>query len=997
MKNQKAIAKSLAEGADALATGVRFDQLDPLSRSLLPNDIFPISAFPYGEGAGFYKVNMSQVLSYITTNYPPVNIYTADGTLGGNRIVTLPDNGSIEFSGLALTATDSIFTVKTGTFETDGYLTKLNTVETDIYSAQIGLKASQFLGVNEQFLTVNEDGYIVPVVAPTGLNIYNSNGVLTSDRTVFLDSLSLEFTGSAGSSVQFSVPDFTVNGAQAVISSSNIKFDAVQFTGEGTQWLTTDNDGNIVPLGEPHNIYNANGFLTADRTVTVGARDLTFTGNQSGASISTVNFNIGNFAITGNNTLLASGGTYISGADIRLTNAIFAGHGNSLIGVNNLGQLQLMSESGDINIYNTSGTLTENRSVDLNNNSLTFTGALGDMLSFSQDQGNVSVTSVQFNVTSPTIIFESLDGPGDQYVTVDNLGRLGRGDAPADTNIYNTSGALSGDRAVTMGSNILLFSGNTSGSLSNFQVTSGIITLDGTTAVISTTNLNISTAAVSLLASQFVGGGEQYLTVNDDGLIVPAAGTSSVNIYNSNGSLGGNRVVTLGSNTLSFSGTGGVNIGSNCTATASCSFAQGNTNNATAVNSAIIGGLLNNNAGIGSGIFASNGSTINAGSGTTGYAAILACYNTVGTDNQGSSLSAFNGVNNGHRSLLFGGQNNKINAPNTVLTEDCIITQGDTNTITGNVKLSSIWQSNSCIIGDNTNAISAALIVNGSGCTASPGLGQSNIVDINGTNNTVRSHYSFLINCTSNNFISSVSGLAGRFFLANAVSFSVPAGSYLGALNSQAGTLNGNYSTMLSCNTSSLGSTASYSTIVSGINNANQGQGCAIFNGNGSTVGNVTNSGSIGSACTVYHSNCLAVNSGALALASQNADTLIFKGANGIGIGQGVDNPNRDVMLGRKLSLYSVTTSVSVSTAGVPAILYFMSAAANNLNLTLSSSDNVPGNTFRLVKTGANGSYVLTVTPTSGQINGASSFVSSGTALGAWWIQFDGTNWHCYP
>lgn len=797
------------------------------------------------------------------------------------------------------------------------------------------------------------------------------------------------------------------------ISSPIVNIDAPQiglvsapFSGGGTQYLTVDNSGNLIPDGGAGgiNIYNADGNLTADRILTLDGHNLTITGGGSEsvyiyAASTQIGANNGQFL-------------YLT-ARVFLPVSPFIGGGNQVLGCDGSGQIITIVPR---TLYTADDSLIANRVVTLIGHTLRFTG--NSSSGFTVDSGTIdlgltSATTLQLRAT--TFINQSgFIGGGNQYIGVSNTGQLQTMAAPSDTNIYNSDGTLTATRTLSLGTSDLILGSaltslvrlNTSGflqitSASSMSIGTQALTLAGATSLVFSSDaitiggsgsaLSTFLGGARFASAPFTGAGTQYLTVNNTGDIVPVSSPAAVNIYNTNGSLTGNRTVTLGSNTLTFSGVGGVSIGSGSTANGTGAFSQGNTNVSAGINSVCLGGLLNNNYGIDSGILVSNGCTITPGSGTAGYGAMLAAYNCIGFDNQTVTIAAVNGVNNGQRSIIFGGQTNKINAPNSLAASDNFIFGGNTNTMTGAVSNSIIAQSDSCIIGDNTNALANAWVFNSASCSLLPNaaIGNSNMVDLNGTNNTLKSHYAFLINCKNNNFTSNTFGLGGRYFLANVVNYSVPAGNYVAALNAQTGTLDGNYSTQLSCNNTTFTSNATYATVVSGQNHTNGGTSSTILNGNTNVIDNVQNSAAIGSNCTVNHNECLLINDGAAALTSANDRTIVIQAANGLALGRGTNNPNRDVVIGKKAGFYSVDIGIDFDTASLEAVQYNIDTSGNNVTGTLADADKVGGNFFIFNKTDP-GNQVI-ILPASGTINGSSSVSVSG--VGPYIVVCNGTNW----
>jgi len=958
-----------------------------------------------------------------------INIYNTDGSLTGDRTLALNGHtlkfGSDPSAQIILNGSQEIYVSAGSSVNLDAPAINIGSIS---HQLNILTNTTKFWGAafqgSQQYLTVNSLGVVVPTSPPTDTNIYNSDGTLTGNRTVALGSSSLFFVGSTGSTLQFSAPDITVNGAQATVSSSNITFDAAQFVGAGTQWLTTDNAGNIVPAAAPANIYNSNGLLTGNRIVTMGSSSLTFNGT-SNFSIETGTIDLG---LTSSTQLQLRATTFINQTG-------FIGGGNQYIGVNNSGQIIILPTPADTNIYNTDGTLTGNRTINFG----TFTLAIGSgstNAQFNELTQVLSLNAQTLNLTTKSKIFPSGSfgisndpaGPINSILigAISNTSQFYSLNSNLSSNINSTFENISNVDAATVTYARALGTSAATRALVNpttllgsiefcgydgaKYLTGGAIRVraitSGLNVLVASMAFNIDTllfqsnfaqlqGAYQFTSLPFTGGGTQFLTVDNSGNLGVSAGGGGTNIYNSNGSLTGNRVVTLGSNTLSFSGVGGFSVGSGCTATGSTSFSQGNTNIVSSTQSAAVGGLLNTINGLSSGVFVSNGCTINAGAGTPGYGLMIGAYNCTGNDNINATFFSTNSVNNGARSGIFGGITNKINAPNTLASADNFIFGGNTNTITGNVTYTTIGQSNGCIVGNNSTATPNTWIFNsGSSTVTSTGF-NSNMVDLNGSNNTLSANYAFLINSKTCNLSNSTFGLGGRLFLANAVGFAAPGGFYSGALNSELGSLNGLYSTILSSNGCSFGANSQYSTILGGFGHQINGTGCGVMMGSTNIISNVDYSGAFGSGITINHNACLVINDGGIGITSGAPNSVLIQGANGVVVGKWGNNPTRDVCIGKKVTFTSVSIGVNFNTDALPSIMYFVSTASANVTMTLSNTDKIPGNTFIVKRTSSSNSLIIV--PQSGTIDGGANFTMSGALNGGGnkgaIIITDGTNW----
>lgn len=221
----------------------------------------------------------------------------------------------------------------------------------------------------------------------------------------------------------------------------------------------------------------------------------------------------------------------------------------------------------NINIYNSDGTLTDDRTLTLGGHTLKLGSdpsaqiilngsqeiyiSAGSSVNIDATAINVGSTSHQLNILTNTTKFWTAQFQGSQqYLTVNSSGVVVPAAPPTDTNIYNSDGALTDNRTVTLGASTLFFVGSTGSTL---QFSAPSVAINGAQAT-------ISSSAITFNATQFVSQGIQWLTTDNSGNIIPVAPPSSVNIYNSDGTLTGLRTITMGSNPLTFLGTNNFSI-----------------------------------------------------------------------------------------------------------------------------------------------------------------------------------------------------------------------------------------------------------------------------------------------------------------------------------------------------------------------------------------------------------------------------------------------------
>jgi len=242
-----------------------------------------------------------------------MNIYTDDGTLAGNRVLTGNLN-NLTFSGLGTFQTDSTglisnFTTETNTgtsttnnvsnviyngtdFTVNGTNATINSDTTDIASTFVLLSQpppSLAISGTTQVLLRDPGSSHVSQATATSLaaytsasnpTIYTSDSSLSSNRIINQSALSLTFQN--GSS-------FNVTGATLIsLGSADIRtpnslpvstvLSDIVVREAGTGKLYTR---NVSTLPASPSIYTANGTLTSDRTATLSSYNLTFSGGNT--------------------------------------------------------------------------------------------------------------------------------------------------------------------------------------------------------------------------------------------------------------------------------------------------------------------------------------------------------------------------------------------------------------------------------------------------------------------------------------------------------------------------------------------------------------------------------------------------------------------------------------------------------------------------------------------------------------------------------------------
>jgi hypothetical protein len=483
-----------------------------------------------------------------------VTLYTGDGSLSTNRTVTLGGN-SLTFKGPGPAAFNSVdsFSVLANQFATIS--SPGNVILESGTGGLLSLRTPNVVGGGAQqgqVLTLTGPNGVVEFTTPLssgGSNIYNTDGVITANRVVDTTNRILLFKGPGTFAVSNSVTDLRGATAQlvgniaSIIATNELRLQTpfVRNASAATGQVLTLLDaatGRVeyqTPASLPTlNIYNSDGTLSGDRTVSGGStRTLNFTNNvKLTASAATL-------LLRGSQSLqLVTPGVANLTADLYQV--------PTLINTNN-GQVEFLAVP---NIYTKDGNLLTNRIVDGRSHDLSFT----NVAHLDQRAWTNTVAGTQkFELITPTVN----SGAAATNMVLTLLDRTtGRSDwqwpaVTSSVNIYNSDGTIStanGTRAVNLDTNTLYFNG----SLGTFFVNSvGRVNVIGRTNHLYAQNQWIggvvgpSPGIVALATARTVGGtagNGQVLTLMDaPGSVVEYA--PAFNLYNSNGVVSGNRII----------------------------------------------------------------------------------------------------------------------------------------------------------------------------------------------------------------------------------------------------------------------------------------------------------------------------------------------------------------------------------------------------------------------------------------------------------------------
>ncbi len=356
-----------------------------------------------------------------------------------------------------------------------------------------------------------------------GLSAYGQVGVNTINPAATLDITAKTSTGTSSNIDGVLIPRLDRQRAQSMtgIPTSTLLFvnsiatgsqtgtainiDAVgYYYYDGTAWVKLHNPANALT----GNIYNTDGTLTGNRTVTQGANRLAFTGTQTNA----FSVNGKNFSVDAANGRVGIGTTAPS-SFLSVQNTPGATTNTISAGIENCGTACLQGISRNITLYNlnaTSGQFAElgfipsTSETGLSGASITgidrdIANSYAGLQFFTRNavdfaprltiksSGNIGIGTTaptnKLHIESSTSgVLKIVDGTQgtDKVLTSDANGVATwkvLPAAPASTNIYNTDGSLTGNRTVTQGANRLAFTGT---AVNAFSVAGSSLSVDAT-------------------------------------------------------------------------------------------------------------------------------------------------------------------------------------------------------------------------------------------------------------------------------------------------------------------------------------------------------------------------------------------------------------------------------------------------------------------------------------------------------------------------------------
>ncbi|SIT03023.1 hypothetical protein SAMN05421786_104159 [Chryseobacterium ureilyticum] len=436
------------------------------------------------------------------------------------------------------------------------------------------------------------------------VNVYNTDGSLTSNRIVTQGANTLAFNSTAVNGFSVDGTTLSVDGANnrvglgtaaptnalhVTAATNPVKLEGLQADATASNIVMADAAGVLKTIPKTSlastNIYNTDGSLSANRTVTQGANTLAFTSTATNGfsvdgttlSVDAANNRIGVGTAAPTNALHVNATTdpvKLSGLQADATAA-------NIVVADATGTLKTLPKAtfSTSNIYTADGSLGGNRIITQGNNTLAFTNTAvngfsvdGTTLSIDGANNRIGVgtaaptNALHVNATTDPVKLTGLqaDATAANIVVADATGTLKT--LPKATfstsNIYTADGSLGGNRIVTQGNNTLAFN---STAVNGFSVDGTTLSVDaannrigiGTAAPTNALHVNATADPVKLSGLQADATAANIVVADAAGVLktIPKTSLASTNIYNTDGSLGGNRIVTQGNNTLAFTST----------------------------------------------------------------------------------------------------------------------------------------------------------------------------------------------------------------------------------------------------------------------------------------------------------------------------------------------------------------------------------------------------------------------------------------------------------
>jgi hypothetical protein len=263
-----------------------------------------------------------------------------------------------------------------------------NQVSIELPSGKVVTQDLQIVnGANSGYVLTSDISGNASWQAPFNTNLYNSDGTLTTNRVVNLDGKTLSFSGSQGEVIINSPSDLKVKGV-----------------GSAKPVFSIDGDANTDKFFKIQSSSVSRWeFLTRSDEL----------GGNSGTNLKLARFDDSGAFL--NYVLEFDRATGVVRFNEAYSFPTTDGSTNQVLTTNGSGNVSWQTPSTDTNIYNTNGTLTANRTVNLDGKTLSF---LSGNTTFSSNTSNV-LTIVGSGATTP--IFTIQGSSGELFSVSDSL------------------------------------------------------------------------------------------------------------------------------------------------------------------------------------------------------------------------------------------------------------------------------------------------------------------------------------------------------------------------------------------------------------------------------------------------------------------------------------------------------------------------------------------------------------------------------------------------
>ncbi|MFK8007989.1 MAG: beta strand repeat-containing protein [Saprospiraceae bacterium] len=482
------------------------------------------------------------------------NIYNTDGTLTGNRSMTM-DGNNLTFDGTGDVIIEADGDVGIGTASPTG---QLHVANQDNINGFLFESSNVLTGEKDVFSIIDNDVGGGGQDHSSVLKVHKNATINDSDEGFSLIELANTGTNPNGNEYWISgrksdegAPEWGVQISDNQIWSSG----GMLLNATGAANGTYSGGDFIVESGGDVGI----GTITPDAKLDVENGTVRFSDYGAGTNTGTQTFLLG-VDVNGDviETPLVTNTDDQTATEVNITDA-----GGNFTSTNVEGALAELATATNDNIYTTNGTLDGNRTVELDGNNLTFDGTSDVIIQADGDVGIGTAPSQDFDVNGVSLF---RNGNSSNTFTNDQLQFSYNSGADYRHSIKSRHNSGS-----PVGNSLDFYIWNQGTDASSDVGTEHVMTLDGnnngsvgigTTSPDAKFDVEGGTVRFSDYGGGTITGTTSYiLAVDTDGDIIEVdpstlGGGSGDNIYTADGALGEDRTVEMDGNNLTFDGTG---------------------------------------------------------------------------------------------------------------------------------------------------------------------------------------------------------------------------------------------------------------------------------------------------------------------------------------------------------------------------------------------------------------------------------------------------------